>query len=64
LIGLAAGLILGAFIGDWFADPDARGPDTDGDRISDEQDNCPETPNRDQQDVDGNGRGDACEPAP
>jgi hypothetical protein len=36
-------------------------PDTDGDTISDAIDNCPETPNADQTDVDGNGLGDECQ---
>ena len=44
------------------ADPEARGPDSDGDEISDRQDNCARIPNRDQQDADGDGRGDACDP--
>lgn len=59
-IGAGGGLVLGALVGWWLADPDARGPDRDGDRISDAQDNCPDTPNKDQQDSNGDGRGDAC----
>jgi hypothetical protein len=36
-------------------------PDTDSDDISDDEDNCPVDANTDQADVDGNGKGDACE---
>lgn len=61
-IGGAAGALIGAAIGALVADPAARGPDSDGDRVSDAQDNCPDVPNRDQQDVDGDGRGDRCDP--
>ena len=60
--GTALGAVVGGLIGALVADPDARGPDSDGDRISDRQDNCPDRANSDQQDVDGNGRGDRCEP--
>ncbi len=60
-VGLAAGMFVGALIGTWLADPEAEGPDRDGDKISDAQDNCPDVPNKDQQDADGNGRGDACD---
>ena len=35
--------------------------DTDGDGVADTVDNCPETPNSDQLDANGNGVGDACE---
>ncbi len=35
-------------------------PDGDGDHVADFEDNCPETPNPDQADGDGNGVGDAC----
>lgn len=59
-LGAAVGAILGALVGVCVADPEARGPDTDGDGVSDVQDNCPEVPNKDQQDSDGDGRGDAC----
>ncbi len=62
--GALIGGIAGALIGWWLADPDARGSDRDGDKVSDLQDNCPATPNRDQQDRDGDGRGDACDPHP
>ena len=62
LIGLLGGAALGALLGVLLADPEARGPDTDGDEISDRQDNCAKIPNRDQQDADGDGRGDACDP--
>ncbi|MBU1695199.1 MAG: thrombospondin type 3 repeat-containing protein, partial [Verrucomicrobia bacterium] len=37
-------------------------PDQDGDGIVDEDDNCPDTPNPDQADLDGDGLGDACDP--
>lgn len=35
--------------------------DNDGDGIADQVDNCPQVPNPDQADVDGDGRGDACD---
>ena len=35
--------------------------DTDGDAILDALDNCPNTPNNDQADLDGDGQGDACD---
>lgn len=60
-IGALAGAVLGAVVGRITADPEARGPDSDSDGIADLQDNCPEIPNRTQQDVDGDGRGDACD---
>ena len=37
-------------------------PDGDDDGIADATDNCPAAPNADQQDQDGDGRGDACDP--
>lgn len=37
-------------------------PDADGDGISDEDDNCPENPNADQADNDGDTVGDVCDP--
>ena len=36
-------------------------PDTDGDGILDNADNCPTTSNADQKDTDGDGQGDACD---
>jgi len=38
--------------------------DRDRDGIPDGEDNCPDAPNRDQVDVDGDGMGDACDPCP
>jgi len=38
--------------------------DSDGDGISNELDNCPDTANPDQTDTDGDGIGDACDPTP
>jgi hypothetical protein len=38
------------------------GGDTDEDEVCDDLDNCPNTPNPDQLDSDGDGIGDACEP--
>jgi hypothetical protein len=61
VVGLLVGAALGALLGVLLADPEAKGPDADGDGVSDLQDNCPSVPNRDQQDADGDGRGDACE---
>lgn len=39
-------------------------PDSDGDGVPDVLDNCPTTPNPDQQDSDGDGVGDSCESCP
>lgn len=61
-IGAGAGAVVGGVVGPMVADPEARGPDSDGDGVSDLQDNCVDVPNDDQQDVDGDGVGDACEP--
>ena len=61
-VGAVIGGVVGGFVGDRIADPESRGPDRDRDGISDRQDNCPDTPNRTQQDSDGNARGDACDP--
>ncbi|MDO1501936.1 thrombospondin type 3 repeat-containing protein [Winogradskyella maritima] len=36
-------------------------PDADSDGIADADDNCPDTPNTDQSDLDGNGIGDVCD---
>lgn len=38
--------------------------DSDDDGIPDDEDNCPDTPNPDQTDSDGDGRGDACDQDP
>ena len=38
--------------------------DRDHDGIPDDQDNCPFIANRDQKDRDGDGKGNACDPAP
>ena len=40
------------------------GIDTDGDGVSDFQDNCVDTPNADQSDMDGDGFGDTCDVLP
>ncbi len=39
------------------------GVDTDGDGVYDRFDNCPDTPNPDQADIDGDGLGDVCDPS-
>jgi hypothetical protein len=38
------------------------GPDTDGDGVPDVNDNCDDHANADQSNIDGDGRGDACDP--
>ena len=45
------------------ASPDVMSPgkDHDDDGVVDDQDNCPDVPNSDQWDTDGNGTGDACD---
>lgn len=44
--------------------PDGGGPDTDGDRVADSQDNCATVANTDQHNEDGDMLGDACDPCP
>jgi uncharacterized protein YcfJ len=61
-IGAGAGAVVGGIVGPLVADPESRGPDSDGDGVSDLQDNCVDVSNEDQQDVDGDGVGDACSP--
>jgi hypothetical protein len=43
------------------SDIPSTGPDSDGDKISDDQDNCPDLYNPDQEDRDGDGLGDWCD---
>ena len=43
---------------------DACEADSDGDGVTDDEDNCPATPNADQADGDGDGLGDACDTCP
>jgi hypothetical protein len=38
------------------------GPDTDGDGVPDATDNCPDLANADQSNIDGDGKGDVCDP--
>jgi len=55
---------IGAFDGPIFNGRIAVGqpcPDSDGDTLDDAVDNCPAVPNPDQADLDGDGRGDACD---
>lgn len=59
-LGAAGGAVVGAVVGAAVTDRERFGPDADGDGVADSQDNCPAIPNRDQQDVDGDGRGDPC----
>jgi hypothetical protein len=47
-----------------FQSPPCEHPDTDGDGLPDESDNCPGAANTDQSDLDGDGLGDACDPFP
>lgn len=51
----------GATSVDRFSLIEVHAPDPDGDLVSICEDNCPNTPNPDQADVDNNGIGDACE---
>jgi hypothetical protein len=44
--------------------PGVAPPDSDGDGVSDDVDNCPTVANPDQLDTDGDGMGDACDPFP
>jgi PKD repeat protein len=41
--------------------PDSNDQDIDGDGVENSNDNCPETPNQDQDDLDADGDGDACD---
>ncbi len=59
-VGSLAGGVAGALVGSAIADRESRGSDSDGDGITDAQDNCPSVWNSDQQDWNGDGRGDAC----
>ncbi len=61
-IGAGAGAVVGGVVGPLVSDPESRGPDSDADGVSDLQDNCVDVSNDDQQDVDGDGVGDACSP--
>lgn len=45
--------------GEW--NPGGQAADLDGDSVTDDCDNCPQTPNADQIDTDRNDRGDACD---
>ncbi len=47
-----------------FQSPPCDRPDSDGDGVPDESDNCPGTLNADQSDLDGDGLGDVCDPFP
>jgi Tol biopolymer transport system component len=56
----ASNLVLGDLNGAEVFVHDAR-PDADGDGVLDDVDNCPEVPNADQVDQDGDGLGDVCD---
>ena len=60
LVGAGAGAVIGGVTGTLVTDREAKGPDRDLDEVSDVQDNCPDTPNSEQQDSNGDGIGDAC----
>jgi hypothetical protein len=55
LIGLSSGSL------SVFLNEKAEDEDSDGDGVSDSQDNCPNHPNADQADTDGDGVGDVCD---
>lgn len=53
------------FGGSWSPHPDGGwAPDADGDGVFSCKDNCSSVPNTDQNDADGDGAGDACDPCP
>ena len=51
----------GGYIRIYYGGKGSAQTDTDGDLVADSLDNCPNTPNTDQADTNGNGIGDACE---